>query len=76
MSDGAEPSLVVEGPGPDSLVGVFEDDGDTAYLYLYDENVGILRHLHIYDRPPSRVISEDDVVLSALPRAPTARDGI
>jgi hypothetical protein len=42
--------------------GVFEDDGETGYLYLYElDGNGIVRHLHIYDRSPKLMVQEQDV---------------
>lgn len=54
--------FIREAAGPSGLVGVFEDDGDTGYLYIYEpEGGGVLNHLHIYDRKPELDIQEADV---------------
>lgn len=50
--------------GPGDLAGVFEDDGETGYLYLYEENGrGIISHLHIYNRSSELDVGEDDVAV-------------
>ena len=49
---------------PPGTFGVFEDDGNTGYLYLYEPNGrGVVRHLHIYDKSPRLNVTEDDVVV-------------
>jgi len=46
-----EQGFIVEAKGPNGVFGVFEDDGETGYLYIYEpEGAGIIQHLHIYDR--------------------------
>jgi hypothetical protein len=41
---------------------VFEDDGETGYLYLFSAKAeGITKHLHIYDRSAQLRVSADDV---------------
>ena len=54
MDDQDQPDdqgFIVEAQGPDGVFGVFEDDGETGYLYIYEPEVaGIIQHLHIYDR--------------------------
>lgn len=43
--------FIVDSTGPNGLVAVFEDDGSTGYLYLYEPNGrGVMRHLHVYNR--------------------------
>lgn len=55
-------AFIVEGKGPDNLFGVFEDEGDTGYLYIYEpDGRGIITHLHIYDRNDNLSVQEDDV---------------
>jgi hypothetical protein len=58
-----EQGFIVEAQGPDGVFGVFEDDGETGYLYIYEpEGDGIIQHLHIYDRSKLPVaIEETDV---------------
>ena len=57
-----EPGFIVENPGPSNLFGVFEDDGETGYLYIYEQDgQGVLRHLHIYDRSLGLGVVEGDV---------------
>jgi hypothetical protein len=41
-----EQGFIVEAKGPNGVFGVFEDDGETGYLYIYEPE----QHLHIYDR--------------------------
>jgi hypothetical protein len=54
--------FVAEAAGPSGLFGVFEDDGETGYLYLYEPgDRGVVRHLHIYDRTPDLAVQEQDV---------------
>ena len=54
--------FIVEASGPSGLFGVFEDDGETGYLYLYEpDGQGVTRHLHIYDRTPELHVQESDV---------------
>jgi hypothetical protein len=53
--------FIVDAPGTDRLFGVFEDDGETGYLYIYDPDVGILRHLHLYDRSAQLQVQPGDV---------------
>ena len=54
--------FVVDAEGPSGLFGVFEDDGDTGYLYLYDPNRRqIFQHLHIYDCSPKVEVAPEEV---------------
>ena len=54
--------FVIETAGPPGLFGVFEDDGETGYLYLYEPGGReVFRHLHIYDRTPNLPVQEQDV---------------
>lgn len=54
--------FIIDSAGPDGLVGVFEDDGDTGYLYVYRPEADIiLNHLHIYDRSPNIFVQPRDV---------------
>jgi len=44
-----ESRIISYSRGPSGLFGVFEDDGDTGYLYLYEPaNRGVIDHLQIY----------------------------
>jgi len=44
------------------LIGVFEDDGDTGYLYLYSaQEQAVVRYLHVYDRSKTLLVSAKDV---------------
>jgi hypothetical protein len=57
-----EAGFLVEAPGPNGLYGVFEDNGETGYLYLYEpEGRGVLNHLRVYVRGPLIVVTENDV---------------
>ncbi len=54
--------FIKEVPGPSGVFGVFEDEGDTGYLYLYEPGGReVFLHLHIYDRTPSCTVQESDV---------------
>lgn len=49
-------------PNDDGLYCIFEDDGETGYLYLSDHGgEGIIDHLHIYDDPEQIGVTEDDI---------------
>ena len=54
---------VVESQGPDGVFGVFEDDGETGYLYIYKPDAGVLRHLHLYNRTPLVCVHAEDVIV-------------
>jgi hypothetical protein len=52
----------IEAAGRQGLFGVFEDDGDTGYLYLYEPGGReVFGHLHVYDRNPNLPVQEGDV---------------
>jgi hypothetical protein len=54
--------FIRETAGPSGLVGVFEDDGETGYLYIYEPAEGVvLRHLRIYNRSLAVDVQEGDV---------------
>lgn len=56
------PPFIIEAVGPDGVFGVFEDDGDTGYLYVYEPNKSsILQNLHIYNRSTEVDVQEKDV---------------
>ena len=58
----SETGFICDAVGPFGLVGVFEDDGDTGYLYIYEpEGRGVVNHLHIYDRNASLQVTASDV---------------
>ena len=60
--DLVEDGFIVEAKGPGGLVGVFEDDGETGYLYIYEpDGQGVANHLRIYVRTPALDVSESDV---------------
>lgn len=64
MSSGWENTrgFLVDALGPPGIYGVFEDDGETGYLYLYEPaGKKIYRHLHIYDRNSGIQVREQDV---------------
>jgi hypothetical protein len=57
-----EEGFIVEAEGPRSLVGVFEDDGETGYLYIYEpDGQGVVNHLRIYVRTLRLQVDESDV---------------
>jgi hypothetical protein len=54
--------FITEAAGPSGLFGVFEDDGETGYLYLYEpDGQGVTNHLRVYVRTPDLNVKEDDV---------------
>ena len=54
--------FIVDKAGPNGFVCVFEDDGETGYLYLYEpEGDGVIKHLQIYDAAKDLNVSEQDV---------------
>lgn len=57
--------------GPDNLFAVFEDDGETGYLYLYQQGApagnGILGAVHVYDKEQCPDVREDDIKLGWTP---------
>lgn len=54
--------FVTEAKGPRGIFAVFEDDGETGYLYLYEPGAReVFRHLHVYDRSSTLAILEQDV---------------
>jgi hypothetical protein len=59
-------NFVVDAPGPQRVWAVFEDDGSTGWLYLYDGVAKtILRCAHVYNRRSVNVNAKDvDVVWS------------
>jgi hypothetical protein len=60
--ESAADGFIREASGPSGLVAVFEDDGETGYLYLYEpEGRGVLRDLHVYDRTSEVDVKEGDV---------------
>jgi hypothetical protein len=57
-----ETKFVLYDKGIGTRVCVFEDEGDTGYLYLYDSaERKVLRHLHVYDHPSTLGVSAQDV---------------
>jgi hypothetical protein len=57
-------NFVVYKRGPGDLFAVFEDDGETGYLYLYDASSHtISEHLHVYDRTPTVEVNSEDVLV-------------
>jgi hypothetical protein len=54
-------NFILQATGPDELFAVFEDDGKTGYLYLYNVAAKkIVEHLLIYDRSDTvRVFPQD-----------------
>ena len=55
-------TFIIDSAREDGLFCYFEDDGETGYLYLYEEDgAGIIDHLHIYDDPEQIGVTEDDI---------------
>ena len=60
--DGMSNEFVEEAEGPPGVFGVFEDDGETGYLYLYEPGGReVFQHLHIYDRSRKLPVRVADV---------------
>lgn len=58
----AATGFIVYAFGPDPGCGVFEDDGDTGYLYLYDPVQRCTAcWMHIYDRSGESYVGRGDV---------------
>lgn len=56
--------FIVDAVGPHGLAGVFEDDGDTGYLYLYEQDGrGVLEALQIYNCSKELNVDENDVTV-------------
>jgi hypothetical protein len=54
--------FVTEAAGPPGMFGVFGDDGETGYLYLYEPGGReVFHYLHIYDRTENLPVHEQDV---------------
>jgi len=54
--------FIVDQVGPGGLVCVFEDDGSTGYLYLYEpDGRGVVEDLLIYNRAQELNVQEGDV---------------
>lgn len=54
--------FIVDNMRPDGTAAVFEDDGETGYLYIYRPETGeILQHLHLYDRSKDVNVTPSDV---------------
>lgn len=57
-----ETKFIVHAVGPEEQTAVFEDEGETGYLYLYSSREqAVVRYLHIYDRSNKLPVSRDDV---------------
>lgn len=57
-----ETNFVVHAIGPEAQAAVFEDEGETGYLYLYSlREQTVVRYLHIYDRSKRLVVAREDV---------------
>jgi hypothetical protein len=59
-----ETNFIVYEHGFDKTFGVFEDDGECGYLYLYSSlERTIARFLHVYDRSEELDVLKDDVAV-------------
>ena len=57
-------NFIVSSQGSGSTFAVFEDEGDTGYLYLFSyEDEQVLRCVHVYDRGPNLEVNVDDVAV-------------
>lgn len=62
MGSGQKSGFIKESARPTGVFGIFEDDGETSYLYIYEpEGNGVICHLHIYSRNTDASVREDDV---------------
>jgi hypothetical protein len=60
-----ETNFIREAKGPGTLFAVFEDEGATGYLYLFDLAAqDILTHLHIYDVSEKLRVAAEDVTVT------------
>lgn len=54
--------FIVDELGPNGLFAVFEDDGETGYLYVYEQDgKGVMKHLKIYSSARKLNVQEGDV---------------
>jgi hypothetical protein len=59
-----ETSFLIESRSPKGLYGVFEDEGETGYLYVFDpDTIRILNHVHVYDRTDEVRVGPTDVAV-------------
>jgi hypothetical protein len=57
-----ETNFIVYAIGPHEQAAVFEDDGESGYLYLYSsQEQTVVRYLHIYDRANTLAVARKDV---------------
>ena len=61
--------FIVDAEGPPGLFGVFEDDGETGYLYLYRPDSPIEHALFIYNRADLGIEPSDVEVVWSRDRA-------
>jgi len=55
-------NFILYASGPKKTFAVFEDDGDSGYLFLYSSaEQTVLRFLHVYDRSPRLDVAPADV---------------
>lgn len=60
--DDDDAGFIVQSEGPEGVVGLFEDDGQTGYLYICKAaGEGITRHVRVYVRSPELNVQADDV---------------
>lgn len=63
----SDTDIFLSSPGPGDLSAVFEDDGETGYLYLYRQGApsgqGILNAVHVYDRAQCPTVRSTDIQL-------------
>jgi hypothetical protein len=57
-------NFIVESENFNGLFGIFEDDGETGYLYLYEpKGEGVIDDLQIYSNSTKAGVKEDDVTV-------------
>jgi hypothetical protein len=55
-------NFILYASGPNKTFAVFEDDGDSGYLYLFSAtDQTVLRILHVYDRSPRLTVASENV---------------
>ncbi len=63
----SDATILLSAPGPDELFAVFEDDGETGYLYVYQQGAepgrGILGAVHVYNKAQCPRVRSSDIHL-------------
>lgn len=63
----SDDTIFLSEPGPGELFAVFEDDGETGYLYLYQQGAatgqGVLDAVHVYNKTQCPDVQSADIHL-------------